>query len=212
MSELQRTDIKILQRVWKLVNMVNIFLSVTYCHFTSEQPCNPYKEWDCMSWNIISDIMHTNRTIWLLAKSWQLSRVSLIKVMMSVTRVDYQAIALFSCRWTATEHENYCLLKRPLKRIIPLLKTKETLKRVDSSNLNGLSNEQTLQKYCCRCVDLTIIVLVEDRPQGITDNQLTGCAKLSGLKYPLRKLGGKGLGQIKIVVLSLWMQVFTIFS
>ena len=37
---------------------------------------------------------------------------------------------------------------------------------------------------------------------------LTGYAKQSGLKYPLRKLKGKGLGQIKIIVGSFFMSTF----
>lgn len=41
---------------------------------------------------------------------------------------------------------------------------------------------------------------------------LTGYAKQSGLKYPLRKLKGKRLGQIKIIVGSLHMSAFVHFS
>lgn len=41
---------------------------------------------------------------------------------------------------------------------------------------------------------------------------LTGYAKQSGLKYPLRKLKGKGLGQIKIIVGSLHMSAFVHYS
>lgn len=95
---------------------------------------------------ISTQIACTDRTFRLSANGWQPSRVSLIKVIMSVARVDYQVIAWFSCRWTETEHENHCLLKRIIRL---LLKTKETIKRADSSSRYGLSNEQTLQKYCC---------------------------------------------------------------
>lgn len=41
---------------------------------------------------------------------------------------------------------------------------------------------------------------------------LTGYAKQSGLEYPLRKLKGKGLGQMKIIVGSLYANACVHYS
>lgn len=71
------------------------------------------------------------------------------------------------------------------------MKTKETIKRADSSSRYGLSiTSRPYRNIVVDSVDLTIIVLVEDRSQGITDNVDRVC-KTIRFEVSFTEIGGQ---------------------